>query len=102
MMYKIFLLQEAKEDILETRDYYKSLVSGLEKRFKLDLRRVIEKLQDNPYTFGFRFEEFRTANLQIFPYQVHYKIIEENQEVIVFAVLHAYRDPDFIKTRNIK
>jgi plasmid stabilization system protein ParE len=100
-MYKVLFLQEAKEDIIEARGYYKSLVKGLEIRFKLDLIRIIDKLQENPHVYGFRFEEFRTANLTIFPYQIHFKIDESNNAIIVFAVLHAYRNPAFIKSRNV-
>jgi len=99
-MYKVLLLDEAKADIAGTRQYYNSLVQGLGKRFKLDLKKVVGQLQNNPHIFGFRFEEFRTANLQIFPYQVHYRIEENTNTVIVFAVLHGYRNPDFIKIRN--
>ena len=101
-MYKVILMEEAGADIIEARSYYKSLVIGLEKRFKLDLKKIINKLEENPYIFGFRFSEFRTVNLPIFPYQIHYKILEENKTIIIFAVLHAYRDPNFIKSRNIQ
>lgn len=100
MIYKVLLLDEAKADVAEARFYYNSLVSGLGKRFKLDLKKIVSQLQNNPHTFGYRFEEFRTANLQIFPYQVHYRIDEYNHSVIIFAVLHGYRNPDFIKIRK--
>lgn len=101
MSYKIILLNGAKADIKEARFYYSSLVPGLGKRFKIDLTKIIVQLQNNPQIFGFRFNEFRTAALQIFPYQVHYIIEEGSWTVIIFAVLHAYRDPDFIKTRIV-
>ena len=99
MTYKVLLLDGAKTDIKEARAYYNSLVPGLGKRFKIDLIKIILQLQGNPQIFGFRFNAFRTANLQIFPYQVHYRIKEEHSAVIIFAVLHAYKDPDFIKDR---
>ena len=88
-------------DIIEARGSYKSLLERLEIRFKLDFTRIIDKLQENPYMYGFRFEEFRTANLSIFPYQIHFKIDYANNTIIVFAVLHAYRNPTFIKSRNV-
>ncbi len=80
--------------------YNRSLVNGLDQRFKLDLRRIIFQLEENPKIFGVRFKKFRTANLNIFPYQVHYQIDEVNNTVVVFAVLHANRDPDFILKRG--
>lgn len=100
-MYQVLFLNEAKDDILEARTYYKSLLKGLEVRFKLDLSRIINKLQENPHMYGFRLEEFRTANLSIFPYQIHYKIDETNKTIRVFAILHANRNPDLITTRAV-
>jgi plasmid stabilization system protein ParE len=100
MMYKILLLDEAKTDITEARLYYNSLLDGLGKRFKLDLKKMVSRVQNNPHSFGFRFEQFRTANLEIFPYQIHYRIEEENKTIIIFAILHGYRNPPFIKGRN--
>lgn len=64
-MYTVLLLDETKRDVRDARLYFKSLVSGLEKRFDLDLIKIIELLKEKPYNFGFRYEEFRTANLQI-------------------------------------
>jgi plasmid stabilization system protein ParE len=99
MRYKVLLIEEARIDIKESRKYYKSIYRKLGKRFTADLNQTILKISSNPLIFGFRFEEFRTANLNIFPYQVHYIIEEDNFSVIIFAVLHAYRDPDFIESR---
>lgn len=99
MTYKVLFLDEAREDVKEAIYYYRSLIPGLALRFKCDLSNIVSILRNRPKTFGFRFKEFRTANLNIFPYQVHYKIEEENHCVIVFAVLHGYRDPEFVRQR---
>jgi plasmid stabilization system protein ParE len=98
MPFEVLILEEAKFDIKEARIYYKSILPSLSKRFTSDLKNTIGNICSHPETFGFRFNEFRTANLSIFPYQVHYIIAEST--IIIFAVLHAYRDPTFISSRK--
>jgi plasmid stabilization system protein ParE len=100
-MYKVLLLDDAIADINEARFYYNSLVKGLGARFKIDLKKTLGRLANNPQTYGSRFKEFRTANLLIFPFHVHCKIEEAKNTVIIFAVLHAYMDQDFIVKRNV-
>ncbi len=99
MRYKILFLNQAKEDVHQARMYYNDTLPKLGTRFRADLRAVIYSIAENPYSNGFRFENFRTSNLTIFPYQVHYIIEEDLRNVIVFAVLHAQRDPGFISRR---
>lgn len=99
MSYKILILPEAKIDIIEGKLFYKSILQSLGKRFTADVRRTVSNLKKRPLTYGSRFDSFRMANLDIFPYQVHYIIEGENSTVIIFAVLNAYRDPNFIKSR---
>ncbi len=97
MSYRVLFLNEAREDIKEAISYYHSLMPDLAKRFRQDLKSIVFLLQKRPKTFGFRYQAFRTVNLQVFPYQLHYQIDEKRHQVVVFAVLHGYRDPDFIK-----
>ena len=97
--YKIFIIEGAKLDIKDSRTHYRSIYKSLGKRFTADLKRVVKTISTSPLTFGFRFNDFRTANLNIFPYQLHFMVEEETHSNIIFAVLHAHRDPDFIKSR---
>lgn len=99
MVHKILILPEAKLDILEGRKYYSSILKSLGKRFREDIKSTIAVIKKRPLTFGYRFEFFRTANLGVFPYQVHYLINDEDGSIIIFAVLHAHRNPDFIQSR---
>ncbi len=98
--YSLFLLEEAQSDILDTTHYYNSLVSGLGYTFLNDVKKIVNKIELNPFSFGFRYTNFRTANLSIFPYQIHFIINEELKKVIIFAVLHGYRNPTYIKKRG--
>ncbi len=81
MRYKIQLLSQAKDDVREARNYYNTVVPQLGKRFINDFRMVLEKIENNPFIYGSRIEEFRTANLKTFPYQLQYIIEEANEKL---------------------
>jgi plasmid stabilization system protein ParE len=99
MSNKIHLLSHAKADLHEARNYYDLVVPRLGQRFIKDFESIIAKIEDNPFSYSSRLEGFRTANLAIFPYQVHYLIEEASKQVIIFGVLHAHRDPNYISSR---
>ena len=99
MRHKILLLSHSKDDIRDAKNYYNTVVPLLGKRFIGDLRTTLDIIQRNPFIYGSRIEGFRTANLKIFPYQVHYLIEEASRTVAIFAVLNAHRDPGNISGR---
>ena len=97
---QVYLLEEAQLVVWETKSYYDAVLPGLGKRFLLDFKHTVQKIKANPFSFGYRHEQFRTANFKIFPYQIHYLIQEEDFKIILFAVLHSFRNPNYIKNRN--
>jgi hypothetical protein len=97
---QVYLLEEAKIDVWEASSFYDAVLPGLGKRFLLDFKHTVQKIKANPFSFGYRYEQFRTANFKTFPYQVHYLIQEENLKIILFAVLHGFRSPTYIKSRS--
>ena len=97
---QVYLLEEAQIDVWDAIDYYNSVLPGLGKRFLLDFKNTVKKIKTNPFSFGSRHESFRTANFKIFPYQIHYLIQESDLKIILFAVLHGFRSPNYIKSRT--
>ena len=98
MTHKIFLLSHAKDDIREAKNYYNTIVPLLGKRFFNDFRTTLDIIVANPFIYSSRIEGFRTANLKIFPYQEHYNIVDASRSVVIFAVLNAHRDPNYISS----
>lgn len=94
--YKFIILDEAKVDEKEERTYYKSILKVLSNRFLEDLQHTVNKIKINPYTFSYKFNEFRTANISVFPYQVHYVVDKTNNTVVIFAELCSYRNPQLL------
>ena len=99
MRHKLLLLSHTKDDIRDAKNYYNTVVPLLGNRFIEDLRTTFDIIQRNPFIYGSRIEGFRTANLKIFPYQVHYLVEDASRPVVIFAVLNAHRDPNYIGGR---
>ncbi len=98
-MYKSIILPLAKEDIREAAKWYNKKSQGLGKRFTAEVREKVHFIRQNPTASNVRYDDVRTAVLNIFPYMVHYTVDEPNKTVIVSAVLHTSRDPELWENR---
>jgi len=98
-MYKSIILPPAKEDIREAAKWYNNKSQGLGKRFTSEVREKVGFIRQNPTASNVRFDNVRTAILEIFPYMLHYTIDETSRMVIVSAVIHTSRNPELWKTR---
>jgi plasmid stabilization system protein ParE len=98
-MYKLLVLPNAKTDIREAALWYNDQQNGLGKRFISDVRKKIHFIGQNPAGSNVRYDDVRTAVLNIFPYMIHYTVDEDIKTVIVSAVLHTSRDPQLWQER---
>ena len=96
-MYKVIILPLAKKDIKEAALWYNKKQKGLGKRFILQIRRKINLLRQEPYEVAVRYDDVRTAVLDVFPYMAHYSIDERQRLIVISAVLHTSRNPDLWK-----
>jgi len=97
-MYKLIILPLAKQDIKEAADWYNSKQKGLGKRFTLQIRQTLNLLKENPYTSAARYDDIRTAILDVFPFMIHYNVDQFQKQIIISAILHTSRNPDLWKT----
>ncbi|MBD1383860.1 type II toxin-antitoxin system RelE/ParE family toxin [Mucilaginibacter rigui] len=93
-MYRLVLLPVAKEDIKDAASWYESKKEKLGKRFTLHVRQITAIVKENPYLYAIRYNEVRTAVLDMFPFMIHYIIDEPGKKVVIIAVLHTSRTPD--------
>jgi plasmid stabilization system protein ParE len=98
-MYKSIILPLAKEDILEAAKWYNKRQEGLGKRFTAEIREKVYFMRQNPKTSNVRYDDVRTAVLNVFPFMIHYTVDEKNKAIIVSAVLHTSRNPELWKNR---
>lgn len=101
-MYKSVLLPVAKEDIKDAATWYESKKEKLGKRFILHVRQITAVIKGNPYLYAIRYNDVRTAVLDVFPFMIHYVIDELEEKVVIIAVLHISRNPDiWTGNRNV-
>ena len=93
-MYKSIILPLAKADIREAALWYNKKQKGLGKRFTAEIRQKVHFIKQNHKASNVRYDNVRTAVLNIFPFMVHYTIDESNKTVIISAVFHTSRNPD--------
>ena len=93
-MYKVIILPLAKKDIKEAALWYNKKQKGLGKRFTKEIRRKTNLLRQEPYEVAIRYDDVRTAILDVFPYMIHYSIDESQKLIVISAVLHTSRSPD--------
>ena len=93
-MYKAIILPLAKQDIKEAAKWYNERQPGLGKRFTRHVRQKVKFIRQNPTAVAIRYDDTRTAVLDVFPYMIHFTVDDENKLVIISAVLSTHRDPD--------
>jgi len=47
----------------------------------------------NPFGFEIKYKGVRTYQLNQFPFHIHYFIDEVNKQIVILAIIHAYRNP---------
>jgi len=99
-MFKVIILPEANADIKEAAGWYNDRQRRLGKRFTKHLRAKVKTIQRNPKSNRIRYDNVRTAVLNVFPFMIHYLIDEKNKIIIVTAVLHTSRNPDLWNKRK--
>ena len=97
--YKVVLVDIAKLDVKEIRLNYRLIKKELGKRFSADLQNTLFSIERLPTAYAVRYGNVRFANLDIFPYLIEFFINEQNT-VIIIAILFNARDPNFLKSRS--
>jgi hypothetical protein len=99
MAYKVLYFDEVKQDIKEAKDWYRSQLRGLEKRFAEDIKTAILRLRERPDVHAIRYKNIRIAHPDVFPYSIHFYIEENSNTVVITAIIHNRRDPLFSQQR---
>jgi plasmid stabilization system protein ParE len=96
-MYKSILLPLAKEDIWEAAMWYNKRQDGLGKRFTAAVREKVHFICKNPQASNIRYDSVRTTVLNVFPFMIHYTVLEKDKTILISAVLHTSRNPELWK-----
>jgi len=99
MALKLFYYDEVGQDIREARKWYREQQLGLDNRFAADVKLSISRLQKNPLNYEVKYRNVRIAYCDIFPYGIHFYIDEAATQLIIIAIVHQQRNPEYSKKR---
>jgi len=93
MNYSIVNAPAVRNDLLEATFYYKKINSDLAKQFLFRIREAKSFIALAPLGFQTKYKQVRTLMLKQFPYHIHYLIDDSRKQIIILAVVHAYKNP---------
>lgn len=94
MRYSFVNKATVKLDIIAAINYYQKLNPTLAKQFLFRIREAKTYINDNPNGFQVKYKSTRTLLLKQFPYHVHYLIDDLNKQIVILAIIHAYKNPN--------
>jgi plasmid stabilization system protein ParE len=92
-------LPEARRDIFEAVEYFESRKTGLGARFRNEIAGILNHVASAPTLWRERPGGYRRANCPVFPYYIAYFI--RGNSIIVAAIAHGHRLPEFWKQRKM-
>ena len=95
---KFFLHPQAREELEQAIQFYKSQQAGLEKRFLEAVDDAITRVCRSPLIYRKIDESARKCRLLHFPYAVIFRLASEQIEII--AIMHLRRQLDYWKNRK--
>ncbi|GHT64794.1 hypothetical protein AGMMS50239_23160 [Bacteroidia bacterium] len=101
-MYKAFYLNEVREDIKNAKQWYREQQEDLEEKFILSLKVTISNILKMPSAYAIRYKKVRIAHTKIFPYNIHFYIDDEKNQIIITGIIHNKRRDALRLDRNIK
>ncbi len=97
MQKELYFFPQIKYDMQGGYDWYEARSRGLGEEFLSEVQKAIDRLRGNPKLFAELHRGIRRSPVRRFPYGVFFR--EEEERLVVIAVGHLRRDPDFWKQR---
>jgi len=87
----------AEEEMIQAAGFYESQQSGLGKRFLISVQDGMNRMALNPRLYPIIYLDVRRCLVKTFPFSILFR--EKRDKLVVMAVMHMHRDPDYWKTR---
>ena len=100
MPYSLTITAAAEDDIREAFLWYEGQKDNLGSLFADDVHKAVDSLQSNPLKTQVRYGNTRIFFLQKFPYGIHFQVNEEQNAILIIAVLHTAQSPQKWKARK--
>jgi toxin ParE1/3/4 len=92
------LLSPAESELATAAEYYNRAVPGLGMEFLNEVERTIARILRHSQAWTKITKHHRRCRTRRFPYAIIYTI--EGDTVIISAVMHGHRHPDYWKSRG--
>lgn len=97
MKYQIVFTHEARQDIIETENWYEENRTGLGELFTGAFISSLNKIQLNPGLYPNHYSDIKKCIIKKFPYSIYYYIDEKR--IVVLGCFHFKRNPSTILNR---
>ena len=97
-MKNIKLHSAAIEDLKSGINWYDAQLNQLGKTFQRAVKDTILKIQKNPSWYLNEEGSIKKAYIPRFPYKILFT--EESEQIIIWAIAHMHRKPEFWKKRT--
>lgn len=86
----------AEIELQDATDWYELKEKGLGLRFKTHIKHEIGKIATNPFNSPLISEtDVRCKVVKLFPYYIYYELDQKNDSIVVLAIAHQRRNPDY-------
>jgi toxin ParE1/3/4 len=89
--------EAAAQELTVAAAYYESQQPTLGRRFLLSVHDAVERIVLNPQLYPKVFLDVRRCLVRTFPFGVIFREIRGT--IVVLAIMHLHRDPDYWKNR---
>lgn len=97
---KVTFLKVAEIELDDAFEYYESVQSGLGFRFLTEVELSKTRITKFPVSYEEIGKYSRRCLVQKFPYGIIYQYIEAEEEILIVAVSHLHRLPDYWSVRE--
>ena len=92
-------LEAARDDLRDAIRFYEIERPGLGAEFRDEIRLSLERIKAFPESWRALSENTRRCRTHRFPYGIIYQYRVEAAEILVVAIAHLHRKPDFWQAR---
>jgi plasmid stabilization system protein ParE len=97
---KISFLKIAQSELDEAFNYYETTQQGLGLKFQSEVANAISRIQQFPKMYQTIGHYSHRCLVHKFPYGIIYQIRENSNQILVVAIAHLHRKPDYWYSRE--
>ena len=95
---RVVFTRMATQELEDAVHFYELEYAGLGRKFKEEVRKAALRVAEYPKAWSLERGEVRKCLLHKFPYKLLYSVEEDH--ILVLAVAHQHRQPDYLVGRD--